>query len=899
MVHTPLITVPCGTNMKKTKFLSLLLATALTVTSFTTATAFWEEEPAKPVKTPTTTSTTKKPKLSSKKINLKVGKTKTIKVKNGDKRASVTWKTSKKKVVKLTKKVKKGNKASVKLKALKAGKSTITAVYKLGKTKIKLTCKVTVKKGTTVTTPAPNPTVLPTASNPPTPPTNPPAPTDTIVTTPPTDAPTNAPTDAPTPTPTAPTPTPTAPTATPTAPTTPPYDINKDWSKPYDVALSTVRQDSTSKYDEKTGEVTINDTSGDSTTWFDLPDKVYDGETVEITINGTYTGDTGFRVWIGNGHNSYCDPEVFAKDFANGEFTRTFTITKSKEDGSPADKLTVKGPAHDSTVINGLTIKSFTVKYVDRPSKSEGSIALDLSKPESYLIDGSNTKAAYKDGALDASVNFAEGIIFKNPAKNPDDYKYVTVTYTSDRDMNAYIFDGEMGDEGQGREPDGQVQKDNLAKAETEKTVTYKAEKSMYGFKIVSLDWNDQSTPIGIKIKSVVFSVDEPDVPVPPTEAPTQTPAPVETAIPLEGVEDGDVYVYDVPVTALKLQASYVKDDKNPTNIIGLLQLESTINKYENVWKGVKALSDKGIGEVTLYSEDGTDITIKKESKDKAVITVVDNATGDTTTVEVTFTAVSNSSISADVKSADETFSFSVSAAEPSKAVLSKDGAVYNASAEKTAAGYCVTVSTQDENFAKLEKDSNKRTITISKVLVDNNGVKFGYFGGGEATTPTPTPVVTPTPEPTPSYGFNEDETEYRLELTADSVHKGSGWDPELQCTFNDDGSVTIVKTADIGVQLPKAVFSSHKFSKAVITYKDSTNAAGSMLGCVVKYDSESTSWADGEDARWGWNALAGEGTAEVIPNYDANEGKNFSGFRLFDGDANCSITITSIVFVK
>ena len=75
--------------------------------------------------------TTKKVKLSKKKLTLYVGGTKTLKVKNTKKK--VKWSSSKKKVATVSKKGK--------VKAKKKGKTTITA--KVGKKKLK--CKVTVK----------------------------------------------------------------------------------------------------------------------------------------------------------------------------------------------------------------------------------------------------------------------------------------------------------------------------------------------------------------------------------------------------------------------------------------------------------------------------------------------------------------------------------------------------------------------------------------------------------------------------------------------------------------------------------------------------------------------------------------------------------------------------------
>lgn len=89
----------------------------------------------------------KAPKLSAKKISIKVGQKKTIKVKNASKKAKWSVKTGKK-VVTLSKK----KKNSVVVKGKKAGKATVLA--KIGKKK--LTCKVTVTKKTDVkTTPTP------------------------------------------------------------------------------------------------------------------------------------------------------------------------------------------------------------------------------------------------------------------------------------------------------------------------------------------------------------------------------------------------------------------------------------------------------------------------------------------------------------------------------------------------------------------------------------------------------------------------------------------------------------------------------------------------------------------------------------------------------------------------
>ncbi len=79
-----------------------------------------------------------KPSLSQKKITLKVGKTKKLKVKNLKKKAKVTWKSSKKKVATVSKK-------GV-VKARKKGKAVITAKFSYKKKPVTLKCQVTVKK---------------------------------------------------------------------------------------------------------------------------------------------------------------------------------------------------------------------------------------------------------------------------------------------------------------------------------------------------------------------------------------------------------------------------------------------------------------------------------------------------------------------------------------------------------------------------------------------------------------------------------------------------------------------------------------------------------------------------------------------------------------------------------
>ena len=95
--------------------------------------------------TASTEAKAKKPKLSQKSMTLTKGKSKTLKVKN-TKKCKVTWKTSKKKIVSISKK----KRTSCKLKAKAKGTAKITCTVKRKKKTYKLTCKVKVKAKKTV-----------------------------------------------------------------------------------------------------------------------------------------------------------------------------------------------------------------------------------------------------------------------------------------------------------------------------------------------------------------------------------------------------------------------------------------------------------------------------------------------------------------------------------------------------------------------------------------------------------------------------------------------------------------------------------------------------------------------------------------------------------------------------
>ena len=134
--------------MKAKRILSLALAAALVLSSL--------------VIVPDEAGAAKKVSLSKKSATLKVGGSVKIKVKNGNKKAKVTWKVSDKAVLKIAKKSTKGNKAYATVKGLAAGTAKLTASYKLARKTKKYSCKIVVSDdsanqgtntGTTTTAP--------------------------------------------------------------------------------------------------------------------------------------------------------------------------------------------------------------------------------------------------------------------------------------------------------------------------------------------------------------------------------------------------------------------------------------------------------------------------------------------------------------------------------------------------------------------------------------------------------------------------------------------------------------------------------------------------------------------------------------------------------------------------
>ena len=104
-------------------------------------------------------------------------------------------------------------------------------------------------------------------------------------------------------------------------------------------------------------------------------------------------------------------------------------------------------------------------------------------------------------------------------------------------------------------------------------------------------------------------------------------------------------------------------------------------------------------------------------------------------------------------------------------------------------------------------------------------------------------------------------------------------------------------------------VYSKHRFTKAVIEYRDSTAEEDKWFGCAKAYDRDNPWWSGNcRDEGQGLSSLSGEsGTQIITATY--NKGyhvdrpddfpEKFSGFRLYNGTPGMSITITKVRFVE
>ncbi len=138
-------------------------------------------------------------------------------------------------------------------------------------------------------------------------------------------------------------------------------------------------------------------------------------------------------------------------------------------------------------------------------SAVEEPVMMDLANPSTYVADGAGVEPTYDSasGCLNVVVPQYQGIVLKVP-DNGKTYKNMKVTYTSDSQISAYLFDGAMTT-GIGQTAPGQHEvTGGLEAAAQEKTAEFKVasgykDDCLKAIKFVHVDTNTASKNISIK----------------------------------------------------------------------------------------------------------------------------------------------------------------------------------------------------------------------------------------------------------------------------------------------------------------------------------------------------------------------------------------------------------------
>lgn len=111
------------------------------------------------------------------------------------------------------------------------------------------------------------------------------------------------------------------------------------------------------KYDAKTKSVTV---VNKAPFGFDLKKPLKNGDTISVTIKGTYNGSKGFRIWLIDKKDQATRSnqiDTASISLKTGKFSKTFKLTAT----GVANQIFFKGPTWQDQNIDNLTISSITI----------------------------------------------------------------------------------------------------------------------------------------------------------------------------------------------------------------------------------------------------------------------------------------------------------------------------------------------------------------------------------------------------------------------------------------------------------------------------------------------------------------------------------------------------------
>lgn len=134
-----------------------------------------------------------------------------------------------------------------------------------------------------------------------------------------------------------------------------PANVALAGGKSYSVNLKT--KNKLIKYDAKTKSVTV---VNKAPFGFDLKTPLASGDTIKVTVKGTYNGSKGFRMWLIDKANQTTTSNQVDKTVLPskpGKFTATFELTAT----GVANQIFFKGPDWQDQNIDNLTISSIKI----------------------------------------------------------------------------------------------------------------------------------------------------------------------------------------------------------------------------------------------------------------------------------------------------------------------------------------------------------------------------------------------------------------------------------------------------------------------------------------------------------------------------------------------------------
>ncbi len=186
-------------------------------------------------------------------------------------------------------------------------------------------------------------------------------------------------------------------------------------------------------YDSTSERFVVNDTDSETVVYFALPKTFSAGEKAVVSVKGTWSGDYGFRFWIGDGPNSLSKEVKVFDNTTDSSFDETFVLEATGE----CNYITLKNIQYMSTIGN-LEIESIKVSYfttagdaslLANPRISDGVTTWDCVYFGNYYQSSADEKEPIKWRVLSVAGDDAFLVADMNLDCKPYNESYTSVTW--------------------------------------------------------------------------------------------------------------------------------------------------------------------------------------------------------------------------------------------------------------------------------------------------------------------------------------------------------------------------------------------------------------------------------------------------------------------------------------